>query len=78
MCQRLDIREPELNEIGDCQWPGLRDVPQRVPSRIAILIGVGQRAYAHAIQHDPYNSRKTHRLSKPQLSNASDSPTLSV
>jgi hypothetical protein len=54
------MSQAELNNIGDREWPGLRYVPQGVPARIAIFAGIGQRAYAHAIQHDPHNSRKRH------------------
>jgi hypothetical protein len=38
----------------------LRYVPKGIPARVAILIGIGQRADAHAIQHQPHNSRKWH------------------
>ena len=47
-----------MDEIRDSERPRLRDVPQRIPADVAILIGVRQRADADAIQHHPHNSRK--------------------
>ncbi len=68
MRQRLDIREPQLNEVGNGKRPGPRNVPQRIPARIAVLIGVGQGADAHAIEYHPHDSRKGphKRISTPQ------------
>ena len=42
------------------QLAALRDVPQRVAARVAVLSGIGHFANADAIENDPDDAAETH------------------
>jgi hypothetical protein len=41
--------------MGQCERPGIRNVPECVAAYIAIFAGIGERADADAIQNNPNN-----------------------
>ncbi len=59
---RLDVREAQPAQVWKVQRPLLRDVAERVAALVAVGRRVRHLAYAHAIEHDPDDSRERHYL----------------
>ncbi len=58
MGERSDIREAETQQIRYCERARFGTMPERVPSDIAVIRGVGQLADSYAVEHDPNDSLK--------------------
>src|SRR5579875_2665142 len=55
---RPDIAQPEPSQVWKTERPLRCNVTQRIAALIAILGGIGHRANAHAVQHDPDHALK--------------------
>ena len=53
MPERRNVREAEFDEGRNPQSPIFGDVAERGAAGVAIVGGVGQRAYADAVEYDP-------------------------
>ena len=53
--ERFDVRQPQLDQVGQLQRPRSRHVPQRVAPGVAELRRVWHLADAHAVQHQQHH-----------------------